>query len=190
MIVRHSETDISKTDRESKKTERNVTRDQPQPRNDEASRRTVISGPMFDNREIQAITITSVHIKRTEMSMNGIERVAVSRERREDLRTTDEMLILMLMEVTHRGVLDLEEGAMSRLGIERKIATRTVALKSQKMQSPGIGGTKRGEVLAGQSATGIVVGRLSWILSGWTSLSRRLRSRSGLKRTLSDGKSV
>ena len=91
--------------------------------------------------------------------MTGIERVGVSIERREDLRTTGEMSMPMLTEVMHCGVLGLQEGAMSPLGIERKVTTKTLALKFQKMQSPGIGGTKRGEVLAGQSVIGIEVGK-------------------------------
>lgn len=162
MIVRQSKTDIPKTDRELSETERNVTRSRPQPRTDEVSRMTVISGQMLDNRETLAMTITSVHIKRMEIgSMTGTERVGVSIERREDLRTTGEMPMQMpmLMGVMHHGVLDLQEGAMSPLGIERKVATKTLVLKIQKMQSPGIGGTKRGEVLAGQSVTGIEVGK-------------------------------
>lgn len=61
-------------------------------------------------------------------------------------------------EAMHRGAMDLQEGATSPLGIEKKVATRTVTLKTQKMQNLGIGGTKRDEVLAGQSVTGIEVG--------------------------------
>lgn len=160
MIAQHSETDIPKMDRVWKETERNVTRNRAQPRTDEVSRMTAISGPMSDNREIQAMTITSVRIKRVEIgSMTGIERVGVSLEGREDLRTIGEMQKPMLTEAMHCGVLDLQEGAMSPLGIERKVATKMVALKMQKMQSPGIGGTRRGEVLAGQSVTGIEVGK-------------------------------
>ena len=190
MIVPHSETDIPKMHRELKEKERNVTRNWAQPRSDEASRTTVIFGPMSDNREIQAMTTTSVRIIRMEIgSMTGIERVRVSIERREGSRATGATM-LMLTQVMHRDVLDLQEGVMRPLGIERKVATKTVGLKSQKMGSPGIGGTKRGEVLAGQSVTGIEVGKQSWTLSGWTNLSRRSRSRSGLKRILSAGKSV
>lgn len=130
MIVRHSETDIPKMDKELKEKERNVIRNPAQPRNDEVSRMTAISGPMPDNRETQAMTITSVRIKRMEIgSMTGIERVGVNIERREDLRATGETLMPTLTEVMHRGVLDLQEGAMSPLGIERKAETKTVALK-------------------------------------------------------------
>lgn len=160
MIVRHSKTDIPKMDRKLKETERNVTRNRAQPRLDEVSRTTAISGQTSDSREILAMKITSVHIKRMEIgSMTGIERVGVNIGRREDLRTIDEMPMPMLMEVMHRGALDLQGGATSPLGIERKVATKKVALRIQRMQSPGIGGTKRGEVLAGQSVTGIEVGR-------------------------------
>ncbi len=159
MIVPHSETDIPKTDRELKEKERNVIRNWAQPRNDEVSRMTVISGPMPDNREIQAMTTTNVRIIRMEIgSMTGIERVRVSIERREGSRATGETMP-MLTEVMHRDVLGLQEGVMSPLGLERKVATKTVALKSQKMGSPEIGGIKRGEVLAGQSVTGIEVGK-------------------------------
>lgn len=61
-------------------------------------------------------------------------------------------------EVMHRGAMDLQEGAMSPLGVERKVATKTVTLTIQKMQKLGNGGTKRDEVLAGQSVIGTEVG--------------------------------
>ena len=90
--------------------------------------------------------------------MTGIERVDVITGRKEDLRITREMPMLTVTEVMHRDVMDLQEGAMRPLGIEKKVVTKTVTLKIQKMQNLGIGGTKRGEVLAGQSVTGIEVG--------------------------------
>ena len=146
--------------RELKETERNVNRNQAQPQTDEVSRKIVISGPMPDNRETQAMTITSVRIRGTEIgSMTGIEKGVVSIEHREDLKPTSEIPIPILTEVKHRGEWDLQEGVMSLLGIERKGATTRVALKIQKIQSPGTGGTKRGEVLAGQSVTGIGAGK-------------------------------
>lgn len=160
MIVRHSKTDTPEMGRELKETERNVTPNRAQPRTDEVSRMTAISGPMFGNRGTQVMTITGVRIRRMEIvSMNGIERLGVSIERIEDLRTTSEMLIPTLAEVMHRGVVVPQEGAMSPLGIERKVAIETAALKIRKIQSPGNGRIKRGEVLAGQSVTGIEVGK-------------------------------
>lgn len=160
MIARHSETDIPKTDRGLKETERDVTRNLAQSRIDEASRTTAISGPMPDNREIQAMKITNVRIKRTGIGiMIGIERGDENIGLKEDLRTTGERLMPMLMAVMHHGVLDPQEGVMSPLGIERKVVTKTVALKILKMESPEIGGTKKEEVLAVQSVTGTEVGK-------------------------------
>ena len=79
---------------------------------------------------------------------------------------------------------------MIPLGIEKKVATKTVALKIQKTQNLGTGETKRGEVLVRQIVTGIEVGESRLIPSGWTNPSQRSRSRSGPKRILSDGKNV
>lgn len=134
MIVRHSEIGTPKMVRELKETARSVTRSRAQPRTDEVSRMTATSGPMSDNKEIQAMTITSVPTRRMEIgNMTGTESVGVSIDRREDLRITGEMLTRMLTEVMHRGVLDLQEGAMRPLGIEKKVATKTLAQKIQKM---------------------------------------------------------
>ena len=114
---------------------------------------------MSGNKEIQRTTITSGCIKRMAIeSMTGLEKVGVSIKRRGDLRTIDEMAMLMPMGFMHRGALDLQEAAMSRLGIERNLASKMV-MEIQKWQSPGIGETKREKVLAGQSVTGIEVGR-------------------------------
>ena len=108
MIVRPSETDIPKMDKELKEKERNVTQNPAQPRNAEVSRMIAIYGPMPDNRETQAMTITTVRIKRMEIgSLTETERVGVSIECREDLRATGETLMPTLTEVMHRGVLDL-----------------------------------------------------------------------------------
>lgn len=61
-IVLQLETDTPRTDREPKETERKVTPGQEQPRTDEVLRMTAISGPAPANREIKAMTITSVRI--------------------------------------------------------------------------------------------------------------------------------
>ena len=121
---------------------------------------TAIFGPMLDNREMRAMKITSVRIRRMGIgSMIKIERRGVNIEHREGLRTTGERPMPILMAVMHPGVPDPQEGAMSPLGIERKVVTKKVALKIQKMQITGIGGTKREEVLAVQTVIGIEVGK-------------------------------
>ena len=189
--MRQSETDIPEMDKELKETQRDVTRSWERPRTDEVSRMTAIFGPTSDNREIKAMTTTSVRIKGMEIgTMTERKRVDVSTERKEDLTVIGEMLTPKLMAVMHPGVMDSQGGAMSPPGIEKRVAIKTVALKTQKMQNLGIGGTKREEVFAGQSVTGIEVVEWKRTLSGWTNLSQRSRSRSGPKRTLSDGKSV
>ncbi len=146
-------------DRDLKETGRNLTRNRAQPKTDEVSKMTAISGPTPDNREIQAMTTMSVRIKRMEIeTMTEIGRVCVSIEHKEGSRTIGEMPMPKLTEVMHHDVMDLQEGAMSPRGIEMKVATETMALKTRKMQNLGTGGTKRGEVFAGQSETGVEVG--------------------------------